>query len=217
MSAADKNGPAADVSAEILDADGRSISLLVEEDGERYIVHPRWLPSWFVLLCLGIPALGMIGATLWMVIWDDWSPIVLVLIPFTLLAATMCWMILRLVASHSLVKGVFCVLDRGKRLLSLPRLGLELHEGEVIGFVQIRGWVVERDDEGSAWELLHELSVLAKSDSDAVARYPVVTCGYRAAVVRIGRLLAEFFRVELQFLKASRSLEIQPSATAQSS
>ena len=199
--------PGSEVPAEILDPKGRALYLRVEDDGEQYLVHPRWLPTWFVGACLGIPLVAFIGATIWSAFWDGLGPWVLIVIPFSIVAAVGSWLLLREIARKSLSKGQYCRLDRNRRVLRLSRLGIDLREGEVIGFVLVSATVVERDDEGASWERLQELSVLARTDSSQVVRHPVVTCGHRAAAIRVGRVLADFFHVDLQFLRAARTQE----------
>ena len=41
--------------AELLNAEGRSISLRIEDGPERLIMRPRGYPLWFVVLCVALP------------------------------------------------------------------------------------------------------------------------------------------------------------------
>jgi hypothetical protein len=198
---------------QILDPMGRSLGLRVEDDGTLFSVHPRWLPGWFIILTQGLPWACLIGVAIWCVVREGAHPIwILIAILCTGFGGAYHLMFLGLAEREVLLKGVFVRLDRPARVLHLARLGIDLPEGEVISFILVRATIVERDDEGSSYERLFELSVLARKDSNEIIRHPVVTCMHRASATRVGRVLADFFHVDLQFLKAPRSQEMPQRA-----
>jgi hypothetical protein len=199
----------ADSRSTILDPYGRSLGLKIEDDGVQFVVHPRWLPSWFIITTQSLPWVALNAAALCYVLREGAHPIWLVIAVLctgfggayhALALGYMEWGVIR--------QGEFARLDRRARHLHLSRIGIDLDEEDVLGFVVVSATIVERDDEGSSYERLFELSVLVKDDPNESLRFPVVTCMHRAAITRVACVLADYFHVDLQFLKAPRTQEV---------
>jgi hypothetical protein len=187
--------------AALLDPQGRSISVRVTDTPGQLVAQPRGYPLWFVVLCVVIPVGILTGYLGTKAVRQGLDTLEVPAFVVAYLAAAafigLFWAMNRRMVS----RGDFFVLDRDQRTLTLPRQGLQLHQGQVRGFVEVHAWHTVRDREGPASEWLAELSVLVSTGSGEVARYPVITCLRTGAVTRLAETLAAFFGVERQLVK----------------
>jgi hypothetical protein len=187
--------------ATLLDAPGRSQSFRLTVTPGRLVAEPRGIPLWFVTLCGVIPA-GLFTAYLAQKAAQQG------LQPLELLGLVLGWpaaaTIIALVAwmnRQTLAKGAFFVLDRDRRMLILPRQGIQIPDSQILGFVEVHAWHTVWDGAESGSEWLAELSVLVRTDRGEVARYPVLTCLHTRALTRLAGTLAEFFGVKRRLLR----------------
>src|SRR5262249_50930116 len=100
-------------------------------------------------------------------------------------------------------KEVFVFLDRERRTLSLPRLGLILEDGEILRFIEVRGWCIERDRWGSEASWAREVSVVWRRKNGQLARSSVLISDGSRHVTRIGKVLAQFFDVDYRIVRGT--------------
>jgi hypothetical protein len=182
--------------AGLLDPNGRSVSVRLDDTPQRLVAHPRGFPLWFVVVCAVIPVGTLTAYLVHKALQQALHPMEIVGLACGYLAApTLIGLVWRMNREQTR-RGDFFVLDKVQRTLDLPRQGLHLRDGQIQGFVQVHAWHTERDDEGSSSEWLAELSVLVRAARGEVTRYPVLTCLRTGAVSRLGESLAEFFGVE---------------------
>jgi hypothetical protein len=194
--------------AVLLDPEGRSPSVRVTDTPGQLVAKPRGFPLWFVTFC-GVSVL--ICHTL----LDPQEVLGLVIgVPATVTLIGFFWWKNRQIVS----KGTFFVLDKDHRILTLPRLGLEVQASEVLGFVEVHAWHTVWDKEGPACDWLAELSVLVSIAPGEVARYPAITCMRTGKIGRLAAVLADFFGVDRRVLKlnwqARRRLRAEGRAEA---
>jgi hypothetical protein len=191
-------------SAMLVDPEGRSVSVQVEDTPERLVAHPRGFPLGFVIACVAIPVCIFTGYLANKALHAGLHPFdVLGLAAGCLAAATLIGLAWRM-NREQVKKGDFFVLDKVQRTLALPRSGLQLQPDQIQGFVEVHAWHTVRDNEGSSSEWLAELTVLVRTASGEVDRYPVIACQRTGAVRRLGKALAEFFGVERRVLTLNR-------------
>lgn len=195
--------------AALLDADGHSISLRAEDAPDGLTVVPVGTPMWFVACCAAVPAVLFVGFLVRLA-YDIGAG------PLGFAALTAAGMVLASLAAFAgvemirwldrkmLAPGAFFVLDRARRTLALPRRGVVLRAEQIRGFVTVRAWHIERDDEGTNSTWVAELSVLARGERGGLVRYPVVTCMRTGKVDGVAALLTAFFGVEHRALKLDR-------------
>src|SRR5262249_3326414 len=100
-----------------------------------------------------------------------------------------------LLNSHILSKGVYFVLDKAQRILTLPRVGRSLQQLSIVGFVEVHAWHTTKDTWGSESSWLAELSVLIREENGQISRFSVLINEASQPVSRIGNMLSDFFRV----------------------
>jgi hypothetical protein len=192
--------------AVLLDPEGRSVSVRVEDTPERLVAHPHGFPLWFVMICLAIPLGAYAGILGYEAVQGQLDPLYLVGVPLACGAVAFFFAFFRWMNRGQVSKGDFFVLDKDRKILILPRCGLQIRAGQVRGFVEVHAnhtHMVWWDPRGESREWLGELSVLATTDHGEIARYPVITCMRISAVTRIAMTLADFFGVERRLLKVN--------------
>jgi hypothetical protein len=191
--------------AVLLDADGRSIALAIEDTPERLVVQPQGYPLWFVAACLAVPFGGITGILVYGVVEQHLqrSEILFLVLMLTggACAAALILGLFRWLNRQIVAPGDFFIVDKARRILILPRRRLQFQDGDILGFVEVRAWHTEGDRGHRNGEWMGELSVLVRAGSDAIARHPVVTCMRTDTVARLAQTLAGFFGVERQLLK----------------
>src|SRR5262249_47005722 len=100
--------------------------------------------------------------------------------------------------------GDFFVLDKGNRVLTLPRQGCEYRHSQILGFVEVQGWHTVVMPQETLHQWLGEVTVLTRTDQGLIFRQAVVTSEDLRGVRRCARALAEFFGVNLRQLKLDR-------------
>jgi hypothetical protein len=184
----------------LLDPEGRSVSVQVEDVPERLVARPRGFPLWFVAVCVVSPVALFAGYLVNKAFLQDLHPLEVLGLAFGCLAAPTLLGIVWWMNREQTKRGDFFVLDKVQRTLALPRRGLLLWHDQIEGFVQVHAWHTERD--GAEWssEWLAELSVLVRAVGSEEVRYPVITCLRTGAVSRLGESLAAFFGIEHRIL-----------------
>lgn len=188
--------------AQLVDPEGSSLSVWIEDTPDRLVAHPRGIPLWFVTVCVVIPGVLLIGALVYAVIHEGFHPFSLILgiamsIPAAAFVIGLVWLINRERAR----KGDFFILDKIERTLTLPRSNVQLPYLQIQRFVEVHSWYKEGKGSEATITWLAELSVLVPAEEGKFARYSVIVCEYSKHVHRIGDLLSEFFGVERQVLK----------------
>ncbi len=190
--------------AVLLDPEGRSLSVRFEDTPERLVAHPRGIPIWFVTTCLAIPLAAYAGILVYEAVQQQLRLLHFLGVPLGCGAVVFMFAFFRWMNQEQVSKGDFFILDKDRKILTLPRRGIQVRDGQVRGFVVVNAWhTVWLDRRESSSEWLGELSVLASTDHDKIARYPVITCMRIRAVTRIALALADFFGVERRFLKVN--------------
>src|SRR5262245_40305456 len=175
--------------ARLVDPGGRSVSVQVEDTPERLVAHPRGFPLWFVMVCVVIPVGILSGYLVNKAFQQGLHPLEVLGLASGYLAAPTLIGLVWWMNREQVKRGDFFVLDKVQRTLTLPRNGLQLQNGQILGFVQVYAWHTKRDEEGPFSEWLAELSVLVSTERGEVARYPVVACLRTGAVHRLGESL----------------------------
>jgi hypothetical protein len=184
----------------LLDPEGRSVSVQVDDTPERLVAHPRGFPLWFVTVCAVIPVGILSGYLVNKAFQQGLHPLEVLGLVFGYLAAPTLIGLVWWMNREQVKRGDFFVLDKVQRTLALPRRGFHLQHGQIQGFVEVHAWHTVRDEEGPSSEWLAELSVLARSGNGELARYPLIACQRTGIVRRLGESLAEFFGVERRVL-----------------
>jgi hypothetical protein len=187
--------------ARLLDPEGRSVSVQVDDTPERLVAHPRGFPLWFVTVCVVIPVGIFTGYLVNKAFPQGLHPFDVLGLAAGYLAAPTVIGLVWLLNREQVKRGDFFVLDRVQRTLALPRSGLHLQRGQIQGFVEVHAWHTVRYDEGPSSEWLAELSVLVRAGDGKVARYSVIACQRTGVVRGLGKSLAEFFGVERRVLR----------------
>lgn len=181
--------------AELLNAEGRSISLRIEDGPERLIVRPRGYPLWFVVLCAALPVgIGAAYVT-YQAMRHALDPLEVLAVVSGCLAAVFMIAFFLSANRRMAAMGPFCILDKGGRTLHLPRAGLRLCAGDIAGFLEVRAWHTgkARLERVETW--LGELSVLVRGERGEIARFSVACCMNTRLLHRLAKDLAEFFGV----------------------
>jgi hypothetical protein len=190
--------------ARLVDPGGRSVSVEVEDTPERLVARPRGFPLWFVTVCVMIPVSSLTGYVVTKAFQGGLHPFEVLGLAAGLAVGSLAappliglvWWMNR----EQVKRGDFFVLDKVQRALALPRSGLQLQHGQILGFVEVHAWHTVRDEEGPSSEWLAELSVLVRTGNGEIARYPVIACQRTGAVRRLGESLAGLFGVERRVL-----------------
>jgi hypothetical protein len=186
--------------ARLVDPRGHSVSVQVEDKGERLVAHPRGFPLWFVTACVMIPVSILSGYMATKAFQAGLQPFDVLGLAAGFLAAPTLIGLVWWMNREQVKRGDFFVLDKVQRSLALPRSRVHLSHGQIHGFVEVHAWHTVRDEEGPSSEWLAELSVLARAGNGDIARYPVIACQRTHAVRRLGESLPEFFGVERRVL-----------------
>jgi hypothetical protein len=223
--------------ASLLDPQGRSVGVKIEDTAEALVARPGLFPLWVVALsCSAV--LGVAG-WYWTVkagrqgLDQQDAKAIAVFAVVALLLFVGVWAINRYLRS----KGDYFVLDRVQRTLTLPRLNLTIPARQIQGFFELHAWhllakglVLERSDDDDRdgasepglvyrehWVWTCELSVLVHLPNKQIARHPVVIGDSARKISRLGETLATFFQVERRVLKLDRKTRKQMEADARRS
>jgi hypothetical protein len=189
--------------AVLLDPEGRSVSVRIEDTPGRLVARPRGFPLWFVLFSLALPLGAYAGLLVNEALPQQLDPLHLVGLPIGCVAALFIVALIYRMNQRQVSKGDFFVLDEDRKMLILPRRGLRIQHGQVRGVVEVHAWHTVWDGPEAHSDWLGELSVLVSTDHGELARYPVITCLRTGAVTKVGKVLADFFGVERRFLKVN--------------
>jgi hypothetical protein len=185
--------------ATLLDPKGRALFLKVDESSEKLVVRPGGIPLWFTLLCALVPA--SVATWYWVNegIRGALQVLDLIGIAFMCLAVPAGIALMLVIDRAVTSKGDFLILDKSQRTLNLPRARVTIPGCRILRFLEVRAWHTWGDGNAvhSETEWLRELSVLGRSESGEIARYPVLI----PSRTRLARGLAEFFGVEFEVLK----------------
>ena len=187
--------------AVLLDPEGRSVSLCIEESPTEFTAHPCGYPLWFVATCVLTPV-GLFAGYLLHKMAREWlHPVEIVALVSGCLAAAAFIGFFRCQNLRMTARGPFFILDRTTQVLELPRQGVFLREGQIREFVEVHAWYTERLSDGTNSTWVGELSVLVESEHEKLARYPILTCERTEFATRVVQGLAEFFGVGRRLLK----------------
>src|SRR5262249_39747337 len=150
--------------------DGTSISLKIEDSTQKLLVRPTGIPiSWLLL-----SAAGVLGFLVWFFIQKAFNrgldPLDILSLVVALGAVPGVIGFFHLLNSHILSKGVYFVLDKAQRILTLPRVGRSLQQLSIVGFVEVHAWHTTKDTWGSESSWLAELSVLIREENGQISR-----------------------------------------------
>lgn len=146
------------------------------DDGQKLAIATRGIPMWFVVACLALPLVTVVGAFLYFWIVDgvcDWRFIpFFVLGPFAALELVSLVRWLNRKAGDGIVRAV---LDRTAQTLELRDYGVILDARRMKELILIRGWQTKRTgrDTDSTWAL--EVSVVGETATGEVWRWHVIT------------------------------------------
>jgi hypothetical protein len=189
----------------LLDPEGQSVSVQVDDTPEHLVAQSCGFPLWLATVCAVIPV-GI--GTVYLVnkaFQQGLHPFDVLGLATGYLAAPTFIGLVWLLNREQVKKGEFFVLDKVQHTLTLPRSKVQLQDGQIQGFVEVHAWHTVRDDGGSSSDWLAELSVLVRARDGKLARYPVIACQHTGAVRRLGEALAEFFGVECRVLQTNSS------------
>jgi hypothetical protein len=186
--------------ARLVDPRGHSVSVQVEDKGERLVAHPCGFPLWFATACVMIPVSIISGYMATKAFQAGLQPFDILGLAAGFLAAPMLIGLVWWMNQEQVKRGDFFVLDKVQRSLLLPRSSVPLSHSQIRGFVEVHAWHALRDKEGTSSTWLAELSVLARAGNGKIVRYPVIACQRTGAIRGLGESLAEFFGVERRTL-----------------
>lgn len=192
--------------AELLNAEGRSCSLWVEDGREQLIVHPRGYPPWFVVLCVALPVGIGAAYVMYQAMHNAIAPLEVMAVAFGCLAAIFIVAVFLSANRSMAAMGPFCILDKGGRTLHLPRADLRLRASEIDGFVEVRTWHVGKARREPIETWLGELNVLVRAGQGEVARFSVACCMNTRPLHRLAKDLAGFFGVPVVLQTVDRKM-----------
>jgi hypothetical protein len=188
---------------------GRSISVRLDEGPDDITGLPTGYEWWTIWIPSGPVVLGLVVAAVYG--WDRLpglfggpvGALCVVAVTSGAVAAIILggmvfvnWLNAR-IAAH----GPFFYADVSGRWLRLPRSGVRIDGANITCFLEVRAWHTVKDNEGSNSEWIGELSVLVRGEGGETVRYPVVTAMRADVVGRVGRRLAELYRVDYRELQ----------------
>jgi hypothetical protein len=180
---------------QLLNPEGKSILLRVEDSPQRLVVRPAGVPLWGVVLSVTV-VLGVLACVLtWRAFGPGLDSLEIAGIFFAPCAAVGCVAFFHAFNSYIESKGTFFILDKQPRTLALPRTGLVLQEPCIVGFIEVHAWHTTGDRWGQESSWLGELTVLTRGEDGRLSRFSVVVNDYSEYVSRMGKLLADFYHV----------------------
>ena len=202
--------------AALLEPEGYSLYLDIEDTPEKLIAHPLGMPTWIYSICILGPCVFGIAAVLVEFGRHGFDFLLLLLLVACLLTPLVLFPFCTMVNRKYIERGDFFILDKVEKTLSLPRSGTVIPHDQVCRFVEVHAWYIVDDSEGRQFNWLSELSVIVRTYDAKLCRYPVVSCLYRRRVRELGETLSQFFKVELQVMKldmkSRRRLKIEKAA-----
>jgi hypothetical protein len=142
--------------AVLLDPEGRSVSVRVEDTPERLVAHPRGFPLWFVMGSIAIPLGAYAGILVYEAVQQQLRPLHFVGVPLGCGAVIFFFALLRWMNRGQVSKGDFFVLDKDRKILILPRCGIQIRDGQIRGFVEVHANYTVWEDREEAREWLGE-------------------------------------------------------------
>ena len=114
----------------LLDPEGRSVSVQVDDTPERLVAHPRGFPLWFVTVCVVIPVGIFTGYLVNKAFQQGLHPFDVLGLAAGYLAAPTVIGLVWLMNQEQVKRGDFFVLDKVQHTLALPRSGVQLQHGQ---------------------------------------------------------------------------------------
>jgi hypothetical protein len=187
--------------AALLEPEGYSLYLDIEDTTEKLIAHPLGMPTWVYSICILGPCVIGIATVINEFGRHGINFLFLLFLVAGLITPLFLFPLCSMVNRKYTERGDFFILDKLEKSLSLPRNGTVIPHDRVCRFVELHAWHIVDDSEGRQCNWLSELSVIVRTDDTKLCRYPVVSCLYRRRVHELGETLSQFFKVELQVMK----------------